>query len=104
MQKCYPHAMTGAPVPYMETPGCKYTTEHDHGDCLELDIWDLTQEEDAEFVKRIYVKSSKKYYGVDEEDSLYELDGDEAPAVYSMEDVDLVGTWDDVNKTIVLDD
>mgnify|MGYP006238411637 CR=1 FL=1 len=93
-----------APKPYMETPGCKYNTEVDHGDCLELEIWDLTQEEDVEFAKRIYVKSTKKYYGVDDEDSLYELGGEEAPAVFSMDDVDLVGTWDDEKKVIVLDE
>lgn len=93
-----------APKPYVETPGCKYNTEVDHGDCLELEIWDLTQEEDVEFAKRIYVKSTKKYYGVDDEDSLYELGGEEAPAVFSMDDVDLVGTWDDEKKVIVLDE
>jgi hypothetical protein len=93
-----------APKPYVETPGCKYNTEVDHGDCLELEIWDLTQEEDVEFAKRIYVKSTKKYYGVDDEDSLYELGGEEAPAVFSMDDVDLVGTWDDEKKIIVLDE
>jgi hypothetical protein len=93
-----------APKPYVETPGCKYNTEVDHGDCLELEIWDLTMEEDVEFAKRIYVKSTKKYYGVDDEDSLYELGGQEAPAVFSMDDVDLVGTWDDEKKVIVLDE
>ena len=93
-----------ASKPYVETPGCKYNTEIDHGDCLELEIWDLTQEEDVEFAKRIYVKSTKKYYGVDDEDSLYELGGEEAPAVFSMDDVDLVGTWDDEKKVIVLDE
>ncbi len=103
-QKVDTDAATKAPKPYMETPGCKYNTEVDHGDCLELEIWDLTQEEDVEFAKRIYVKSSKKYYGVDDEDSLYELGGEEAPAVFSMDDVDLVGTWDDEKKVIVLDE
>jgi hypothetical protein len=93
-----------ASKPYVETPGCKYNTEIDHGDCLELEIWDLTMEEDVEFAKRIYVKSTKKYYGVDDEDSLYELGGEEAPAVFSMDDVELVGTWDDEKKVIVLDD
>ena len=103
-QKVDTDAATKAPKPYMETPGCKYNTEVDHGDCLELEIWDLTQEEDVEFAKRIYVKSTKKYYGVDDEDSLYELGGEEAPAVFSMDDVDLVGTWDDEKKVIVLDE
>ena len=92
-----------APKPYIETPGCKYNTEVDHGDCVELDIWDLTQEEDVEFEKRIFVKSTGKYYGVDDEDALYELGGEEAPAVFTMDDVDLVGTWDDEKKVIVLD-
>ena len=93
-----------APKPYVETPGCKYNTEVDHGDCVELELWDLTQQEDVEFEKRIFVKSTGKYYGVDDEDALYELGGEEAPAVFTMDDVDLVGTWDDEKKVIVLDE
>jgi len=102
-KQLYTDPMTGADVPYVETPGCKYTTEFDHGDCLELDIWDLVKTEEVEFVKRIYVKSTKKYYGVDEEDMVFELSGEEAPAAYNIDDIDLVGTWDDTEKTIVLD-
>ena len=102
-KQVYTDPITGADVPYVETPGCKYIAEFDHGDCLELDIWDLVKTEEVEFVKRIYVKSTKKYYGVDEEDMVFELSGEEAPAAYNIDDIDLVGTWDDTEKTIVMD-
>ena len=60
-------------------------------------------EEELEFVHRIRVKSTGKFYGIDDEGSVFTIFGESAPLVFYMEDCDLEDgiTWDDTEEKMV---
>ena len=60
-------------------------------------------EEELEFVHRIRVKSTGKFYGIDDEGSVFTIFGESAPLVFYMEDCDLEDgiTWDDTEEKLV---
>ena len=59
-------------------------------------------EEEFEFVHRIRVKSTGKFYGIDEDGSVFTIAGESAPLVMSIDDCDLEDDveWDESEEKI----
>ena len=62
-------------------------------------------DEEFEFVHRIRVKSTGKFYGIDEDGSVFTIAGDTAPLVMSIEDCDLEDgvSWDESEEKLVFE-
>lgn len=62
-------------------------------------------DEEFEFVHRIRVKSTGKFYGIDEDGSVFTIAGDSAPLVMSIEDCDLEDgvSWDESEEKLVFE-
>ena len=82
-----------------------FTVINTKGDQEFISVTENTDEE-FEFVHRIRVKSTGKFYGIDEDGSVFTILGESAPLVKNIEDCDLEDgvTWDESEEILVFDE